>query len=87
MHVVSTNTSRWIEGSNTEIRVEFEDDARAEAEKWNGPGENMLEKCFWRLLSERWNEISGESVRFKVSRDEVLGLIERLRIANDEIVH
>jgi hypothetical protein len=87
MQVLSVNTSSWIDGSNTEIRVEFEDDAWAEAEKWNGPGEKMVERCFWRLVSERWDEISGDSVRFIVNRNEVLGLIERLRIANNEIVN
>lgn len=87
MHVISVNTGEWIEGSNTEVFVEFEDDARAEAEKWSGPGENMLEKCFWRLLHERRAEVHGTSVRFRVSRRDVLGLIENLRIANAETLN
>ena len=84
MYVVTTNASGWIEGSNTNIRVEFEDDAKAEAEKWSGPGENMLEKCVWRLLYERRHEVQGALVSFRLSRQEVLELIERLRIANSE---
>ncbi|HEV2277295.1 MAG TPA: hypothetical protein VGS02_03895 [Acidobacteriaceae bacterium] len=81
------NTSGWIEGSNTEIRVEFDDDAWAEAEGWSGPGEKIVEKCFWRLVWERWDEVSGESVRFRVSRSDLLGLVERLQAANNEIVN
>jgi len=46
MQVLSVNTGSWITDSNTEIRVEFVDDAWAEAEKWNGPGGKMVEKCF-----------------------------------------
>jgi hypothetical protein len=84
MYVITVNTNSWIEGSDTEIRLEFEDDARAEAEKWSGPSENMLEKCFWRLVHERWEEVRGASVRFKISRLDVLGLIERLRLVNAE---
>ena len=87
MYAMTTNTSGWIEGSNTEIRVEFEDDAKAEAERWSGPGENMLEKCVWRLLYERRDEVQGASVRFRLSKQEVLGLVERLRIANSESVN
>ncbi len=87
MYVISTNTGKWIEGSNTEVTVEFDDEARAEAEKWSGPGENMLEKCFWRLLHDRWNEIDGTSVRFTVSRRDLLELIEKLRIANAETLN
>jgi len=87
MYAVTTNTSGWIEGSNTEIRVEFEDDAKAEAERWSGPGENMLEKCVWRLLYERRDEVQDASVRFRLSKQEVLGLVERLRIANSESVN
>jgi len=87
MHIVSTNTSGWIEGSNTEIRVEFEDDAKVEAEKWSGPGQNMLEKCVWRLLHERWEEVRGEQVVFVVSKRDVQGLLKRLRIANSESVN
>ena len=87
MYVLTTNTGKWIEGSNTEVVVEFDDEAKAEAEKWNGPGENMLEKCFWRLLHDRWDEIGGTSVRFRVSRRDVLELIERLRVANAETLN
>ena len=87
MYVVTTNTSGWIKGSNTEIRVEFEDDAKAEAERWNGPGENILEKCVWRLLYERRDEVQGTSVSFRLNKQEVLGLVERLRIANCESVN
>jgi hypothetical protein len=87
MYVVTTNTSGWIEGSNTAIRVEFEDDARAEAEKWSGPRENMLDKCVWRLLYERSDEVRGSSVTFTLNRREVLGLIERLKAANSESVN
>ena len=85
MHVVTTNTSGWIEGSNTEIRVEFEDEAKAEAERWSGPGENMVEKCFWRLVHERWEEVKGTTVSFRVDKQDVLGLVQRLRLANAEI--
>ena len=84
MYIVTTNTSAWIDGSNTEIRVEFEDDAKAEAERWSGPGENMLEKCVWRLLFERRDEVQGASVSFRLNRQEVLGLVERLRTAKSE---
>jgi len=87
MYVVTTNTSGWIKDSNTEIRVEFEDDAKAEAESWNGSGENMLEKCVWRLLYERRDEVQGISVSFRLNRQDVLGLVERLRIANSESVN
>ena len=78
MYVITTNTSGWVKGSNTDIRVEFEDDAKAEAEIWSGPGENMLEKCVWRLLHERWIEVQGASVTFRLNRQGVSGLIERL---------
>jgi len=84
VYIVTTNTSAWIDGSNTEIRVEFEDDAKAEAERWSGPGENMLEKCVWRLLFERRDEVQGASVSFRLNRQEVLGLVERLRTAKSE---
>ncbi|MGD0903574.1 MAG: hypothetical protein ABR924_11605 [Terracidiphilus sp.] len=87
MHVVSTNTGLWIEGSNTEIRVEFEEEAKAEAEKLSGPGEKLLDKCFWRLVHEHWDEVRGASVEFKVDRRDLLGLIERLRLANAETVN
>jgi hypothetical protein len=78
MYVITTNTSRCIEGTNTEIRVEFEEDARVEAEKWNGPDESMLSRCFWRLLYERWDEVRGDSVSFRLNKQDVLGLVERL---------
>jgi hypothetical protein len=87
MYVVTTNKGSWVEGSNTDIRVEFEDDAKAEAEKWSGPGENMLEKCVWRLLYERRDDVRGTAVSFRLNRQDVLGLIERLRIANAEAVN
>ena len=87
MYVVTTNTSSWVEGTNTEVRIEFEDDAKAEAEKWNGPGESMLEKCVWRLLYEQRNEIHGVAVSFRLNKRDVMGLIERLRIANAEAVN
>jgi hypothetical protein len=87
MYVITTNTSGWIEGSNTAIRLEFEDGAKSEAEKWSGPGENMLEKCVWRLLYERRDEVCGPSVTFTLSKREVLGLIDRIRIANSESVN
>jgi two-component sensor histidine kinase len=87
MHVVTTNTGEWVEGSSTEIRVEFDDEARAETEKWSGSGENMLEKCFWRLVHERWDEVHGPSVEFRLNRRDVLGLIERLRVANAKTDH
>jgi hypothetical protein len=87
MYVVRTNTSRWVEGSNTEVRVEFEDDAKAEAESWNGPGEDMISKCFWRLLHERWEDVHGDSVTFVLSKRDVQGLVERLRFANSESVN
>jgi hypothetical protein len=86
MYAITTSSEGWINRSSTKIRVEFDDDAKAEADQWSGPCENMLEKCVWRLLFERRDEVLGEFVRFKVTRDEVLGLIERLRIANNEIV-
>jgi len=79
MHVVTTNTGGWIEGSNTEVRVEFEDEAKAEAERWSGPGENMVDGCVWRLLHERWDEVTGASVSFRLNRQDVLGLIDRLK--------
>ncbi len=84
MYVVTTKTSDWKSGPNTDIRVEFEDDAKAEAEKWGGPGENMLEKCVWRFLSEHLDELEGASATFRLRKQDVLGLIERLRIANSE---
>jgi hypothetical protein len=84
MYVVTTNTGGWVEGTNTEIRIEFDDDAKAEADKWSGPTKNMLEKCAWRVISERWDEVSGDSITIRLSRFDVLGLIERLRVANKE---
>ena len=87
MHVVTTNTGGWIQGSNTEIRVEFEDDAKSEADRWSGPGENMLEKCVWRFISEMRDEVHGPSVVFRLGKSDVLGLIERIRIANAEILN
>ena len=57
MYVVTTNTSGWIEGSNTEVRVEFEDEAKAETDKLWRLGENLLEKCVWRFLYERRDEV------------------------------
>ncbi len=87
MYVVTTNTSGWIEGSNTEVRVEFEDEAKAETDKWCGLGENLLEKCVWRFLYERRDEVQGSSVVFKLNKRDVLGLIERLRTANAEAMN
>jgi hypothetical protein len=87
VYVITTNTGGWIEGSNTDVRVEFEDDAKVEAELWSGPGENMLEKCVWRLLFERRGEVCGNSVTFTLGRRDVLGLIDRLRAANSEPVN
>ena len=87
MYVVTTKTSDWKKGPNTEIRVEFEDDAKAEVDIWSGPGEKMLEKCVWRFLYEHLDDLEGASVTFRLSRQDVLGLIERLRIANDESVN
>jgi len=84
MYVVTTNTGGWVEGTNTEIRIEFDDDAKAEADKWSGPSENMLEKCAWRVISERWDGVSGDSITIRLGRSDVLGLIERLRVANKE---
>ena len=87
MYVVTTNTNGWIKDSNTSIRVEFEDDAKVEAERWSGPGENMVDKCVWRLLHERRDEVRGPSVTFSLNRRDVVGLIDRLRVANSESVN
>jgi len=87
MYVVTTNTNGWKKGPNTEIRVEFEDDAKAEADRWSGPGENMLEKCVWRFLREHLDELEGASVVFRLCKQDVLGLVERLRTANAEFVN
>ena len=84
MYVVSTNTGGWKKGSKTEIRIEFDDDAKLEAERWSGPAENMIDKCSWRLIYERRDEIEGDSVTFRLSKGDVLGLIEKLRLANSE---
>jgi hypothetical protein len=84
MYVVTTNSGSWIQDSNTEIRVEFEDDAKAEADRWSGPGESMVEKCVWRFLYENRDEVHGSSVVFRLSKRDVLELIDRLRIANAE---
>jgi hypothetical protein len=78
MYVLSVNTSKWLEGTNCEIRVEFEDDARLEAEKWSGPAENMIERCFWRLVYLKEAEIRGESVTFRLDRQAVLRLVQEL---------
>jgi hypothetical protein len=74
-------------GTTTEIRIEFDDDAKSEAEKWNGPGENVLEKCYWRSVFEHIEECIGPSVTFRVSRADIFGLIERLKLANSESVN
>ncbi|MGA2277432.1 MAG: hypothetical protein ABSG00_07500 [Terracidiphilus sp.] len=84
MYLVSVNTGDWVEGSNTEIRVEFDDEAKADAENGSNPGEKLLDKCFWRLVYERWEEVQGASVSFRVDRRVLLGLIERLRVAEAE---
>ena len=87
MYVLTTKTSGWKEGPNTDVRVEFEDEAKAEADKWSGPGENMLEKCVWRFLSEHLDDLEGASVTFRLNQQDVLGLVERLRTANSESVN
>ena len=84
MYLVSVNTGDWVEGSNTEIRVEFDDEAKTDAENGSNPGEKLLDKCFWRLVYERWGEVQGTSVSFKVDRQNLPGLIERLRAAEIE---
>jgi hypothetical protein len=87
MHVVTANTGDWIEGTNTEIRVEFDDEATSEAARWSRPGEDMISKCFWRFVHEHWDEVRGACVSFTVGKREVQGLIARLRIANAETVN
>jgi hypothetical protein len=86
MHTVWINTGEWMKGSNTEVRLEFEDDAKLEAEKWSGPGEKMLDKCFWRFVYENRDKIRGDRVTFRLNKQDVLGLIERLRVANAETI-
>ena len=46
MYLLSSTMRHTEDGSLTEIRIEFDDDAKAEAEKWSRPSENMLEKCY-----------------------------------------
>ena len=78
MYWITVNTSGWVEGGNTEVKVGFTDQAKAEAERWSGPNEKLVERCFWRLLSERWDEVQGESVTFEVDLSTIKGLISRL---------
>jgi hypothetical protein len=78
MHWITVNTSGWVEDGHTEIRVGFTDEAKAEAERWSGPSEKLIERCFWRLVSERWSEIQGTSVTFEVDLPTIQGLISRL---------
>jgi hypothetical protein len=84
MYVLSSTMEHPEDGSATEIRIEFDDDAKAEAERGSGPGENMLEKCYWRSIYEHVDECRGPSVTFRLRQADVRGLIERLRIANPE---
>ena len=73
------------DGTTTEVRIEFEDDAKVEAERWNGPGENMVEKCYWRSVYEHIDECTGPFVTFRLKLADIQGLIERLRSANAEL--
>jgi hypothetical protein len=78
MYWINVNTSAWLEGGNTEIRVGFTDEAKAEAERLSSPAEKLIERCFWRLTFERRDEIHGDSVTFEVDLPMIQGLISRL---------
>ncbi len=78
MYWINVNTSDWVDGGNTEIRVGFTNNARAEANKWSSPGEKLIERCFWRLVHERWSVIKGDTVMFEVDLETMRGLISRL---------
>jgi hypothetical protein len=78
MYWITVNTSGWIEGGHTEIRVGFTDEAKAEAERWSVSGEKLIERCFWRLVQERWSEVTGDQVTFEVDLPTIEGLIRRL---------
>jgi hypothetical protein len=84
MYVLSSTMGHPEDGSTTEIRIEFDDDAKTEAERWSGPGENMLEKCYWRSVYEHIDECHGPSVTFQLKQADIRGLIERLRVASSE---
>jgi hypothetical protein len=78
MYWISVNTSGWVDGGHTEIRIGFTDEAKAEAERWSSSEEKLIERCFWRFVSEHWDEIKGDSVTFEVDLAEIQGLISRL---------
>jgi hypothetical protein len=78
MYWLSVNTSGWVDGGHTEIRIGFTEEAKAEAELWSTPDEKLIERCFWRLVSERWDEIFGDSVTFEVDLPTMQRLISSL---------
>ncbi|HEV2134804.1 MAG TPA: hypothetical protein VGR47_11170 [Terracidiphilus sp.] len=87
MYVLSSTMQHPEDGTTTEIRIEFEDDAKLEAERWSGPGENMVEKCYWRSVYEHIDECIGPSVTFRLKLADIQGLIERLRSVNAELLN
>ena len=82
MYVITTSASGWLKDLHTEIRIEFDDDAKDEAIRCSKPGESMLEQCCWRLIHNRMDEVQGEAVTFTVSRADVVELIWQSQQAN-----
>jgi hypothetical protein len=78
MYWISVNTSSWVDGGHTEIRIGFTDEAKREADNWSTPNERLIDRCFWRLVSERWDEVAGDLVTFEVDLPTIKGLISRL---------
>jgi hypothetical protein len=69
LYVITTTTT----DDKTAIRIEFDDDARQEAIRASRPGESMLERCCWRLIYNRDEEIEqakDDSVTLRVDRSE-----------------
>jgi hypothetical protein len=75
VYVITTTSTDYL----TAIRIEFDDDAKEEAVRSSKLGESMLERCCWRLIYNRRDEVSGDSVTFSVSRKDVIELIWQLR--------
>ena len=84
MYVITTTTTDY----KTAIRVEFDDDAKQEAVRASRPGENMLERCCWRLIYNRDEQVKQakeDSVTLTVDRLEVLELIWQLREVDGQL--
>ena len=84
MDVITTTTTDY----KTAIRIEFDDDAKQEAVRAPRPGENMLERCCWRPIYNRDEEIEqakDDSATLRVDRSEVLELIWQLREVDGQL--